>query len=251
MFKCHGLSDTGCVRRENQDRILTGDSGGLFVVADGMGGHRHGEIAAEMALAALRGYLASAHGGADDAWPFGFQPEHSLDANRLITGIQLANQQVWSHARQKPECAGMGTTIAALLHSGGTAIVGNVGDSRVYVFRGGALMQLSYDDTFAHALEVRGATADGAARRALRSVLTQAAGPEERVQVHIREEPLHRGDVYLLCSDGLHGVIGDAAIGAILAEGADVEIAAQRLHEAARAQGGPDNISVVLLSWNG
>ena len=250
MLESYGLSDTGCVRSENQDRILTDHSNGLFVVADGMGGHRRGELAAELAVATLRYYIESSHERFDATWPFGFQFDLSIDANRLSTGIQMANQQVWNHARQSPDCAGMGTTVAAILLSEEKAIVGNVGDSRVYVFRGGELKQISYDDTYVHALAERGEAPLADAPQAMRSVLTQAAGPEASVEVHIAEEPLESGDLYLLCSDGLHAVIGDAAIRSILTTGTDVERTARHLAEAARAHGGPDNISVVLLSYN-
>jgi PPM family protein phosphatase len=250
MFESYGLSDTGCVRSENQDRILTDHSNGLFVVADGMGGHRHGEVAAELAVATLRYYIESSHDRFDATWPFGFNFDLSIDANRLSTGIQLANQQVWKHAQGTPDCAGMGTTVAALLISGDDVVVGNVGDSRVYVFRQGELKQISYDDTYVHALTERGEAPAGDAGNAMRSVLTQAAGPEEAVKVHIVEAKMESDDLYLLCSDGLHAVIGDAAIRSILATGTDIERTARHLNEVARAHGGPDNISVVLLSYN-
>jgi len=250
MFESYGLSDTGCVRSENQDRILTDHSNGLFVVADGMGGHRHGEVAAELAVATLRYYIESSHDRFDATWPFGFDFDLSIDANRMSTGIQLANQQVWKHAQGTPDCAGMGTTVAALLISDDNVVVGNVGDSRVYVFRQGELKQISYDDTYVHALAERGEAPAGDAQNAMRSVLTQAAGPEEVVKVHIVEARMESGDLYLLCSDGLHAVIGDAAIRSILTTGTDIERTARHLNEVARAHGGPDNISVVLLSYN-
>ena len=120
----------------------------------------------------------------------------------------------------------------------------------MYVFRAGELRQISYDDTYVHEMAQRGETPPAGAHNAMRSVLTQAAGPEDSVKVHLAEEDLRSGDLYLLCSDGLHGVIGDAAIRSILTTGTDVERTARRLNEAARASGGPDNISVVLLSYN-
>ena len=94
MFESYGVSDTGCVRSENQDRILVDHSSGLFMVADGMGGHRHGEIAAELAVSTLRYYVETSRESFDATWPFGFDFDLSIDANRLATGIQLANQQV-------------------------------------------------------------------------------------------------------------------------------------------------------------
>jgi serine/threonine protein phosphatase PrpC len=250
MFESYGVSDTGCVRSENQDRILIDHSSGLFMVADGMGGHRHGEIAAELAVSTLRYYVETSRDSFDATWPFGYDFDLSVDANRLSTGIQLANQQVWNHAQVTPDCAGMGTTVAAILLGDEKTIVGNVGDSRVYLFRAGELKQISYDDTYVNAIvEREGAGAIDIANSPMRNVLTQAAGSEQSVKVHITEQKLQSGDIYLICSDGLHGVIGDAAIRSILATGRDVEHMARRLNEAARVNGGPDNISVVLLSY--
>jgi protein phosphatase len=126
-----------------------------------------------------------------------------------------------------------------------------VGDSRVYLFRAGELKQISYDDTYVNVLAAReGAGAIDAANSPMRNVLTQAAGSEQSVKVHIAEQKLESGDLYLICSDGLHGVIGDAAIRSILTTGSDVEYTARRLNEAARIHGGPDNISLVLLSYS-
>src|SRR5262245_53965163 len=132
MIESYGLSDAGCVRQENQDRILTNHSLNLFVVADGMGGHRHGEIAAELAISTVQYYIEASQDWLDVTWPFGYDFQVSVDANRLATGIQLANRQVWKHAQQSAECAGMGTTVAAILLSAGNVVIGNVGDSRVY-----------------------------------------------------------------------------------------------------------------------
>src|SRR5215472_14140999 len=154
-LEVYGRSDPGCVRSDNEDRILMDASIGLFAVCDGMGGHQHGEIAAELALAALRYYAEASSDRLDITWPFGYDFDLSVDANRLATAIQLANQQVWNHANATPECAGMGTTVAAILLADETTIVGNVGDSRVYLFRAGALQQITYDDTYVNAMAER------------------------------------------------------------------------------------------------
>ena len=143
----------------------------------------------------------------------------------------------------------MGTTVAAILLSEGNAVIGNVGDSRVYLFRGSELKQLSFDDTFVNTVARQaGANAEDMANHPMRNVLTQAAGSQGALDVHIVEQQLESGDLYLICSDGLHGVIGNAAIRSILGAGEFLERTAVRLKEAARAQGGPDNISVILMS---
>jgi protein phosphatase len=252
MIESFALSDVGCVRQENQDRVLTDHSLSLFVVADGMGGHRHGEMAAELAIATIRYYIESSQDRFDVTWPFGYNFELSVDANRLATAIQLANRQVWNHAQQSPECAGMGTTVAAILLSEGTsAIIGNVGDSRVYLWQGDELKQITFDDTFVNTVAIQeGGDPEGMLNHPMRNVLTQAAGSQDKLNVHIVEKKLASGDLFLICSDGLHGVIGNSAIRSILSAGADIEEMAVHLRDAARAQGGPDNISAVLLSFS-
>ena len=252
MIESFALTDIGCVRQENQDRVLTDHSLSLFIVADGMGGHKHGEKAAELAIATMRYYIESSQDRFDVTWPFGYDFELSADANRLTTAIQLANRQVWNHAQQSPECAGMGTTIAAILMSEGTsAVIGNVGDSRVYLWRGEELRQISFDDTFINTVALPvGGDPERMANHPMRNVLTQAAGSQDKLDVHIVEQTMEAGDLYLICSDGVHGVIGNAAVRSILSAGDGVEEMAVRLREASRAQGGPDNISVVLISFS-
>jgi PPM family protein phosphatase len=186
----------------------------------------------------------------DATWPFGYDFELSVDANRLSTAVQLANQQVWNHSRQAPECDGMGTTVAAILLGDGCVVMANVGDSRIYQFRGDELKQLSYDDTLVNSMSQQGADPADLANHPMRNVLTQAAGSQEPLEVHVSEQPLASGDVYLICSDGLHGVIGNAAIRSILGSSDNLENVAQRLNQAARGNGGPDNISMVLMSYS-
>ena len=251
MIESFALTDVGCTRTGNQDRVLTDHSLCLFVVADGMGGHQHGEVAAELAISTVRYYIESSQDRLDVTWPFGYNFALSVDANRLATAIQLANRQVLTQAQQSPECEGMGTTVASILLSGGNAIIGNVGDSRVYLFRGNELKQISYDDTFVNTVALQaGASLEDMENHPMRNVLTQAAGTQDILDIHVVEQQLESGDLYLICSDGLHGVIGNAAIRSILGGGEYIERTAMRLKEAALAQGGPDNISVILINYN-
>jgi protein phosphatase len=251
MIESYCRSDTGCVRAENQDRVLADHSLGLFVVADGMGGHKHGEKAAELAIDTMKFYLESSRDRFDITWPFGYNYELSIDANRLSTGIQLANRHVWNYAETSSEFAGMGTTIAAVLLGSENAVVGNVGDSRVYIFRDGELRQISFDDSFANVMNPSGSLSErDLANNPMRNVLTQAAGAESPVDVHITELKLATNDVLLLSSDGLHGVIGDAAIRSILGSSESVEHQVERLVAASKVNGAPDNVSCVLIAYN-
>jgi protein phosphatase len=251
MIESYSLSDTGCTRHENQDRVLTDHSLGLFIVADGMGGHKHGEKAAELAVDTMKYYMESSRDRFDITWPYGYNFEVSVDANRLTTAIQLANRHVWSYAEQSSQFAGMGTTVAAVLLSGENIVVGNVGDSRVYLFRQGELRQITFDDSFVNAIAAEGALGDrDISLSPMRNILTQAAGAEGPLDVHIFELKVESSDLVLLCSDGLHGVIGDAAIRSIVGSGGTVENLAERLIAAARVNGAPDNVSCVVIAYN-
>ncbi len=250
MILYSGLCDPGCVREENEDRILVEPGLGLFVVADGMGGHRHGELAAELAISAIRYYLESTQNRADVTWPFGYNFNWSLNANRLATGVRLANRHVWKKAEEAPEYAGMGSTIAALLVEGDEAAVANVGDSRVYVFRNSQLRQLSTDDTWLNAVMERDAAGQARVlKHPMRNVLTQAAGSRDDIDVHVCDVALQDGDLLVLSSDGLHNVVTDEGMRAILASGRPVAELCSRLVEAGRAAGAPDNLAGIVVAY--
>ena len=251
MLHAHGASDTGCVRNNNEDRILLDEELGLFVVADGMGGHSHGEMAAELAIATIAHYVKSSRNGTEVTWPFGYNFDISLDANRLSTGIQLANVQVWKCSQQAPEFAGMGTTVAAVIVSGDTMTVANVGDSRVYLLRDGDFRQLTIDDTWLSAVGSHTSmTRAQIHNHPMRNFLTQAAGSKQDLDVHTAEIDLHESDLVLICCDGLYSLVEEPAISSILLETAgDVRSACNQLIRNAKAAGGPDNVSCIVISY--
>jgi len=250
----YGLSDTGCVRPANEDRILLDERLALFALADGMGGHSYGEVAAELALATIRLYVESSHGRPDVTWPFGYHPDLTFDQNRLMTAVRLANRRVWERSEGSAEYAGMGTTVAAVLITGDKAAIASVGDSRVYLLRGGVLQPLTYDDTWVGAMVRQGTLRPSeVALHPMRNVLTQAAGAREEIDVQILEHALAGGDVLLLSSDGLHGQVEEETIRSILARAASgasgLERPASLLIQAARNRGAPDNVSCILLRY--
>jgi len=251
MIRAVGASDKGCVRQNNEDRILLNEQLGLFLVADGMGGHSHGERAAELAIATIEHYVVSSCDRADVTWPFGYNFQISLDSNRLATAVQLANGQVWRCSQQAPEFAGMGTTVAAAIVSGSGMSVANVGDSRVYLVREGRLQQLTVDDTWINAVGVCDTMSKEQIKsHPMRNFLTQAAGSKEDLAVHTTEVQLIDLDQVLICSDGLHGIVDDAAIASMLQESrGNIRTACDELIRAAKAAGGLDNISCVVLSY--
>jgi len=254
LIEACGLSDPGCARSHNEDRILVDKELSLFLVADGMGGHNYGEVAAEMAVAAVRTFIDSSREGPEVTWPFGYDPQRSVDHNRLATAVQLANRRVWERSEQVSELEGMGTTIAAVLVSNDTASVASVGDSRVYLLRDGRLRALTTDDTWVGAMVRQGTlAASEAPHHPMKNVLTQAAGARSSVDVQLLEEKLGDGDLLLLSSDGLHGVVGEERMLGILVDdlgaGRPLAHAAERLIEFARQQEAPDNLSCILLLY--
>ncbi len=246
--EAYGITDPGRVRSENQDRILLDSALGIFVLCDGMGGHQHGELAAEMAVAAVSRYIDASRDRYDVSWPFGYNFDYSLDANRLVTGIRIANRQIWRRSEQDFDCAGMGTTVAAALLSFGKVVAANVGDSRVYRHRWGELVQLSVDDTMIASMVQKGIlTPEQVASHPMRNVLTQSAGSQEDIEVHVSEHDIQEGDTLLLCSDGLYGVVGNLQISAVLGTEDSIEDASRRLIGMAIQAGAPDNVSVLLV----
>jgi protein phosphatase len=251
VIQSYGLSDTGCIRTENEDRILLDDRLGLYILADGMGGHTHGEVAAELAVATIQYYIDSSLDRIDVTWPFGYNFTLSLNENRLGTAIQLGNRQVWKRSEQAPEFAGMGTTVVAALLDGGKAALASVGDSRIYLYRGGQLQQLTIDDTWVAAMIRQGTIgSQEALHHPMRNVLTQAAGSRESVEVHTLDHAFADQDLLLMSSDGLYGVVEEAAICSILAGAADLEKSAARLIQAARDAEAPDNVSCILIRYS-
>jgi serine/threonine protein phosphatase PrpC len=244
-----GMSDAGS-RDANEDRILVDNVLGLYVICDGMGGHHRGEVAAELAISAIRHFIEATKGRLDVTWPFGYDFDLSIDGNRLGTSVRLANRQVWRRAEQSIEYAGMGTTIAAVLVNGDQVTIANVGDSRVYRLRGGALTRLTVDDTMVDSMVRRGLlTPEEVLKHPLRNVLTRAAGSQDTIDVHLADDTVQPGDVFLLSSDGLHGTVKDHVIGPMLACDSSEECIT-RLLEAAKNAGGPDNISAVVLRYS-
>lgn len=250
MVQSVGLSDQGLVRTSNQDRILVDRGHGLYLIADGVGGHSHGEAAAEMAINAGQYFIHATSDAFDASWPFGYDVERSLNENRLRTAIQLANRQICKLRTASPDHASAGTTLVGVMIDGSRAAIGNVGDSRVYLLRNGVLEQLTIDDTWVGQLIRGGALTEAQAKtHAMKNVVTQAMGLET-IEVHICELDLEHGDLLLLTTDGVHGVLEHSAMCSMLSACRNLEDGAKRMIEAALDQGGPDNASCILLRYS-
>lgn len=245
-----GKTDTGRKRQGNEDGIGLFDDLGLYVVADGMGGHAAGEVASRIAVEAVRDWvkdsdIVKAAGPASGAI-------FETDAGQKLLGaIERANSEVLRQAASDPKLKGMGTTVAAALLSTDALSLAHVGDSRIYLFRGGELRRLTRDHSMVEDMVAAGQiTALQARTHPFRNVVTRALGTKETVEVEISRLVPKPGDVVMLCSDGLTGMLEDAAIAKVLDANIGSPFAsAQALVKAANDAGGDDNISVVLLKF--
>ncbi len=250
MLRAHGASHPGRVRRVNEDAWLAAPELGLFVVADGMGGHNAGEVASRLTIETIRAFAVRSAEPGDLTWPFGYDGARSHDANRLRTAIKLANQRVVATSRTREDLAGMGTTVVAALVRDAVVTFASAGDSRLYSFFGGALTQLTRDDSWAAVVASEAGLDEAAiARHPMRHVLTNAIGASDDTEPKLGERALRPGERLLLCSDGLHGMTGDEAIARVLREQTDLVRAVDVLIQRALDGGGRDNITAVLVEY--
>ena len=249
MIEAYGRTDVGRRRKVNEDSYLVSPETSLYAVCDGMGGHNAGEVASRMAIETISAFITRSAVEKEITWPWGLDANLSFDANRLKTAIRLANARVFQAADNREELTGMGTTVVTALVSGDTMTVGSAGDSRCYLVRGGELKQLTRDDSWVSAALGEGIlNSDDVERHPLRNVITKAVGARDAIDLDVLEHGLQPGDVVMLCSDGLHGMIGDQEIGKILKSSPDsLEETSARLVDAANEAGGRDNVTVVLL----
>jgi protein phosphatase len=235
-------TDLGNVRQYNEDSIALDPELGVVAVADGMGGHRAGEVASAMAteivLSGLRRRLAELRSGADQHSPL-LAVEES---------INQANLAIWGASQSNAALLGMGTTLALALFHDNRIVIGHVGDSRIYRLREGALRLLTRDDSLLRdQVDARLISAADAGDSHNRSLVTQALGAAERVVAHVGQHDALPGDIFLLCSDGLNDLVDDADIELILgALESNLPLAAQQLVQAAKDNGGYDNITAIV-----
>ncbi len=249
----YGVSECGPVRKGNEDAFAIDLNNGLFIVADGMGGHAAGEVASRLAVESILAFVARSDGEEDLAWPFDFDKSLSVEANRLSTALHLANRRVFRAGASHPDYNGMGTTVVAVLFTGSSVVVAHAGDSRVYEQRDGTLTPLTKDDSLVEeAPDAADAWADKHEGRQPRNVVTNVLGAYEQARVHISERVRAPGTVLLLCSDGVHGTLDRQRIGDILASQDGLEQQAERLVAEAIAAGGRDNATaLVVVDWEG
>jgi serine/threonine protein phosphatase PrpC len=243
------LSDPGLRREANEDAVCARPDLGLFLVADGMGGHAAGEVASRMAAQVIETFIADTRNAdANTTWPFPYDPALTLDGNRLTAAFRLANRRLATAMQGDDSLRGMATTVVAVLANKGKPIVAHVGDSRVYLWRQGTLTQLTEDHSWVNEQVRAGVLSENDARHhPWRHVVTRALSGGEDPGVDVKELDVLPGDRILLCSDGLSGVVPAERMAALVGQQGPLDKTCEDLIAAANQAGGPDNITVAML----
>ena len=237
-MKVVGISDIGLVRKKNEDAFWIDEKQGFFLVCDGMGGHRGGEVASRMAVQTISQSMKNSA---------------SSDAReRLIQAIETANQAILKAGLENEHLFEMGTTVTAVLVDGSRLLVANVGDSGVFLICSNTIRKITRDHTLAEEMLSHGILKPEEMRgNAYNHILTRALGVDDQVEIDLFSEEILAGDILLMCSDGLTDMlIPDEILEIILAHSDDLETAANSLISKALEKGGFDNITIVLLSFN-
>ncbi len=245
-----GNTDVGLKRTHNEDAFLVLPEEQLYCVADGMGGHASGEVASRIAVEEMAEFFRMTGRDEEATWPFRMDASRGYDENRLLAGIKLANLRIYERAQSDERLRGMGTTlVSAYFGRGGGAIIGHVGDSRVYLYRQGSLSQLTEDHSLLNDyIKARRLSAREIEAFPHKNVIVRALGMKGSVDVDLIHEEARDGDIFLLCCDGLSGMVPQARIAEILrGSRGDLKRANQQLIDAANEAGGVDNITSVLV----
>lgn len=246
----YGQTDVGMKRRHNEDVFLIDEDLGLYLVADGMGGHAAGEVASRIAADSVRAYLEGMQMNNSETWPEHWDCDYKVSSNLLRDAISSAHRQVMDAVEVDPARRGMGTTIVAALYRAAEPVltIAHVGDSRAYRLRDAKLEILTQDHSWVHEQVAAGLLTEEAGRsHPLKNVVTQALGGSAQPDASILETEMQDGDLYLLCSDGLNTMLEDQEIDEILKSSQDSKIITDRLIVAANERGGNDNTTIVLL----
>ena len=248
-----GRTHVGMKRSHNEDCLKIYRDENLMVVADGMGGHSSGEVASELSAETLLAFYRSSALDQEMTWPYKYNYSQSYQENRLRVGIELSNYKVYSSMAQDYNLKGMGTTMVAVAFYEDSCSIGHVGDSRVYRWRDGKLQQMTEDHSLLNdyiKMRPEGMTPEEIEAFPHKNIIVRALGMKENVQVDVLTEKLCVGDLYLLCSDGLSGMISDSEMNQIISEAVkkkmSLDLICERLIQEANKNGGTDNITVLL-----
>jgi len=243
-----GATNIGRKREHNEDSIALPTTMRLAIVADGMGGHASGEVASRMAVDTIAGFFKVTQDDQQLTWPFKMDHGNRYDVNRMVTAIKLANLKIHEQAQKDPRCHGMGTTVVSTLLLDRAMVVGHVGDSRLYRRRDGAFKQITEDHSLLNDyIKMKNLSPDEIAAFPHKNVIVRALGMKNTVQVDVLVEQPRLGDVYVLCSDGLSGMVTDTDIAEAVANERDLNKLCDRLISMANGNGGLDNVTVVAI----
>ena len=250
-----GVSDVGCKRTHNEDNFFVGLDHNLFVVADGMGGHACGEVASELAVLSVGEFFRMTADDEERTWPFKEERGLRYQENRLVTSIKLANRRIYDMAQLDIRKRGMGTTIVTALIDDGGASFGHCGDSRAYRVRGGAIEQLTEDHSLLNEhIKSHHLTKEEIATFPHKNVIVRALGMKDTVKVDVGRFEALPGDVFVLCSDGLSGMVSDEDLGRIVnahfqgnGEVDNLSVLCGNLIDAANSAGGIDNVTCICI----
>lgn len=249
-IEAFGATDVGMKRRLNEDVFLVDDELGLYLVADGMGGHAAGEVASRMASDEIIHTFQHRAATSNETWPEHWDRNRSAGANLVVDAILAGHERVTEAVSGDTELKGMGTTVVVAVHPPGsrTLIICHVGDSRAYLMRSQQLSILTNDHSWVHEQVAAGFLTEEAARsHPLKNVVTQALGGSSEPMVDTLETEIEDNDLFVLCSDGLNSMLTEEEIADILRSEGSLEELSRRLIVTANERGGNDNISVVLL----
>ena len=248
-------SDVGMKRDNNEDNLLVFPEQNCFAVFDGMGGHAAGEVASAIAANEVKEFFSFTGKDEEATWPFKGDRSKSYDENRCVTAIKLANARIIEASEQDGAKKNMGTT-AALVHfverngQGPKALVAHVGDSRVYLFRQGQLQRITIDHSLVEEyLRLGKITQEEAKNFPQKNIILRALGQQKVVDVEINAYQPQPGDIFLACSDGLSGMVTDEVMQAILQKTPNLEAATKKLIDTTNANGGVDNVTVILAQY--
>lgn len=244
-----GETNVGMKRTHNEDSFAIFPDENLVIVADGMGGHASGEVASKMAVDSLREFFDATSKDPDATWPYKMDKHRGYEENRLVTGIKLANLRIYECSQREPRYRGMGTTIVTVIGTREGMYIAHVGDSRVYRIRDHQIEQMTEDHSLLNDyLKMRKLSEEEIANFPHKNVIVRALGMKDTVKVDTRLEAPRPGDIFVLCSDGLCGPVNDEDILQIVEDShGDYKAACSRLIARANENGGPDNITALIV----
>jgi len=241
-----GITDVGCKRTGNEDCYLVDDSMGLYIVADGMGGHQAGEVASRVVIETMKSYMERFQDGSVVEELEDEDLDLTREANRLLASIRLANSSVFSISQSKESCRGMGSTVSAIWFTGDSFVAANVGDSPIYLIQGDSIETLSVPHTV---IAEQASMANGNAIKIdekFRHMLTRGMGVIETVDADICENQCFNGNTFVICSDGLSDKLTPDEILDVVKD-VKPDKACQDLVDLAKERGGEDNITVIVV----